>query len=460
MSAEREVVRFLADYQTIWHTHFPALFRRAQWHIVTDLCTRGRGGALVGELSGLVKQLFLLDDSTVRERLLEIGQAGLCEFDDHGGGLTARTTVVPSRALLDTYDRHLLALAERLFILGNALDPTLPRIGLSGLNPHQRQMILGSITTSRDSWMAAIDRVFDAHDLSKARRLEARRHLLSVSHWTLLLMAVEHHHGVLAAAHGEDSILADQMAAALLNLTSQNFQTTRDHIAYLIDLGLLARHKGRSLRVVLAEPATLELDRALREAAAYLPTIVRHLTATAPDPHAGVAGTPFVDAPVEDEPLEERTLRLRGPLGAALQRAAPETRHHLVIVEPAAEARRVAIAETALTIGRARPSNLLLQGPEVSRVHCRVEAQGDQLTVTDLNSTNGTFLGNQRIVGTAVLEPGAMLRIGAYRLAYERQGDTSTAPPDAAKPAETGYDNVTPFRPRRPSGPGTKQETP
>ena len=73
MQVEREVVRFLSAYQTIWHVHFPLLFRRAQWHIVTHLCTIGRDGAAVGELYGLVKQVFLLDDSTVKERILEIG---------------------------------------------------------------------------------------------------------------------------------------------------------------------------------------------------------------------------------------------------------------------------------------------------------------------------------------------------------------------------------------------------
>ncbi len=33
MQVEREVVRFLSAYQTIWHAHFPRLFRRVQWHI-------------------------------------------------------------------------------------------------------------------------------------------------------------------------------------------------------------------------------------------------------------------------------------------------------------------------------------------------------------------------------------------------------------------------------------------
>src|SRR6516162_9339225 len=96
MQAEREIVRFLSAYQTIWHAHFPSLFRRAQWHIVTHLCTTGREGSAVGELYGLVKQVFLLDDSTVKERILEIAELKLCAVDPPGGALSARSVVAPT----------------------------------------------------------------------------------------------------------------------------------------------------------------------------------------------------------------------------------------------------------------------------------------------------------------------------------------------------------------------------
>ena len=71
MQAECEVVRFLSAYQTIWHAHFPSLFRRAQWHIVTHLCTTGREGAAVGELYGLVKQDYIptnVDESETKRK--------------------------------------------------------------------------------------------------------------------------------------------------------------------------------------------------------------------------------------------------------------------------------------------------------------------------------------------------------------------------------------------------------
>src|ERR1700749_48636 len=125
MQAEREIVRFLSAYQTIWHAHFPSLFRRAQWHIVTHLCTNGREGSAVGELYGLVKQVFLLDDSTVKERILEIREQQLCVVDPPKAALSARSVIVPTPALLDLFDRHLLALAKELCVTATALDPAL-----------------------------------------------------------------------------------------------------------------------------------------------------------------------------------------------------------------------------------------------------------------------------------------------------------------------------------------------
>src|SRR4051794_41857829 len=98
MHAEREVVQFLSAYQAIWHAHFPSLFRRAQWHIVTHLCTNGRDGAAVGELYGLVKQGFLLDDSTVKERILEIRDLQLCVGDPPNGGVFGPFLVVAAPA--------------------------------------------------------------------------------------------------------------------------------------------------------------------------------------------------------------------------------------------------------------------------------------------------------------------------------------------------------------------------
>jgi FHA domain len=436
MRPQREVVRFLTAYQTIWHAHFPSLFRRAQWHIVMHLCTQGREGAAVGELYGLVKQVFLLDDSTVKERILEIRDLDLCAIDPPGSALSARTVIVPTPKLLALFDRHLLALARQLAITAQSLDPSLHPAVPGRLDAQQRGLILQSLAACREPWRAALERIFDARNLSRARRVEAIRHLSSTSHWTLLHMAVEQHYGVGSLPGAETGILADQMAAALLNLTGQNFQTTRDHISYLMSLGLFDRQPGKSLRVALGDQAAAEFDQALVAAAAVLPDVARNLAATLPaDAHDSIG---------------DATLNLRP--GEALHALAdPQPRHHLVIVQPQSAVRRIALTGS-LTIGRSAPCGLLLEGGEVSRAHCRVDVTDDDVTVTDLNSTNGTYVDDQRVTDTTKLLHGALLRVGGYVMACEHQAALEADEVESAQRRVSGGRgaSVTVLRPRRP----------
>lgn len=433
MQAEREVVRFLSVYQTIWHAHFPSLFRRAQWHIVTHLCTHGREGSAVGELYGLVKQVFLLDDSTVKERILEIKEQQLCVVDPPNAALSARSVIVPTPTLLSLFDRHLLALAKELCATAAALDPTMRVAPPRQLDTETRNIILQSLARCRDPWRHALDRIFDASNLSRARRVEAIRHLSSLSHWTLLHMAVELRYGVAAFAGGEQGVLADQMAATLLNLTGQNFQTTRDHIAYLISLGLLERQPGKSLRVALSESAASEFHQALTAAAAALPESARQLAAAAPEP--------------DEDTLAEATLNLRSAQAMQLI-AATEPQHHLVILQPESAVRRVPLPTGALVVGRAPPSALLLEGPEVSRTHCRIDVAGDGVSVTDLNSTNGTFVDNNRLSGTAPLPHGTLLRIGNHVMTCEYQSVLRVEEADSTQ-RKAAFGDVAVLRPRR-----------
>jgi hypothetical protein len=435
MQAEREVVRFLSAYQAIWHAHFPSLFRRAQWHIVTHLCTSGREGAAVGELYGLVKQVFLLDDSTVKERILEIRDLDLCAVDPPTGALSARTVIVPTGALLDLFDRHLLAVAKELCGTAVALDPTARVAAPRKLDVEQRTIILQSLSRCRDPWRLALDRIFDAIDLSRARRVEAIRHLSSLSHWSLLHMAVELHYGVSSFASGEQGILADQMAASLLNLTGQNFQTTRDHIAYLMTLGLLERQPGKSLRVALSASAAEQFHQAFGAAALALPEVARSLAATMPE--------------LADEgSADEATLNLRPRQGPKRQKEA-EPQHHLVILQPESAVRRVALPVGSLTIGRAPPSTLLLEAAEVSRTHCRVDVEGDEVSVTDLNSTNGTFVANKRLSETVKLPHGTLLRIGSYVMTCEYQSVLQSEEADSTQRKASNFGGVTELRSRR-----------
>lgn len=117
-----------------------------------------------------------------------------------------------------------------------------------------------------------MERTFEAGGSSMARRLEAKRHLRSPSHQMLVLIALQRWYGRTSDDQGE-GVLADDMAAELLRLLRQNFQTTRDHVAYLMQTGLLERRAGHALRVALPEPVAAELDCALTKAAQELSRI-------------------------------------------------------------------------------------------------------------------------------------------------------------------------------------------
>ena len=92
-------------------------------------------------------------------------------------------------------------------------------------------------------------------------------------------------------------------------------------------------------------------------------------------------------------------------------------------------------------------STLLLEAAEVSRAHCRIDVAGDEVSVTDLNSTNGTFVDNKRLSGTVALPHGTLLRIGGYVMTCEYQ---TVLQAEAADSTQKGsFAGVTVLRPRR-----------
>ncbi len=65
-----------------------------------------------------------------------------------------------------------------------------------------------------------------------------------------------------------------------------------------------------------------------------------------------------------------------------------------------------------LVVGRGLDSDLVITDALASRRHAELRLDGTQLTVTDLGSSNGTFLDGARISAPMVLGPGSALRIG------------------------------------------------
>jgi hypothetical protein len=77
------------------------------------------------------------------------------------------------------------------------------------------------------------------------------------------------------------------------------------------------------------------------------------------------------------------------------------------------------VTAAGLSIGRSAPSDIIVGGIGVSRAHCLVELAADQLRVSDLNSTNGTYVDDMRVDRSALLEVGSVLRIGNVLFKHE-----------------------------------------
>jgi pSer/pThr/pTyr-binding forkhead associated (FHA) protein len=63
------------------------------------------------------------------------------------------------------------------------------------------------------------------------------------------------------------------------------------------------------------------------------------------------------------------------------------------------------------TLGRTAGADFLVDAALVSRLHCRLTTDGDELVVEDLESTNGTLVNGTRI-DRAVLQAGDTLTVG------------------------------------------------
>jgi diguanylate cyclase (GGDEF)-like protein len=74
--------------------------------------------------------------------------------------------------------------------------------------------------------------------------------------------------------------------------------------------------------------------------------------------------------------------------------------------------KRYTVTDRPLLIGRGEDCDVRIHDHAVSRRHARVEPAKGGVTVTDLGSTNGTFVNDCMIEGTAPLRDGDCLRIG------------------------------------------------
>ncbi len=79
------------------------------------------------------------------------------------------------------------------------------------------------------------------------------------------------------------------------------------------------------------------------------------------------------------------------------------------------------LKQDSISLGRDIKNDIVINDPEVSRHHLQITRTPDGYTIEDMGSTNGTFMGGQRINSPRLLNHGDLIGLGeTVTLQYER----------------------------------------
>jgi len=140
-------------------------------------------------------------------------------------------------------------------------------------------------------------------------------------------------------------------------------------------------------------------------------------------PPQAVPGTPY-------EPYEEEEYTVAATDVYDASTVAPPS---LAIKKADGSTSRFLLAKPVTFIGRSRRLNndlVIEDDGMVSKHHAQISLGADGFTITDLNSTNGVWVNDQK-VSKAILRSGDVIRLGATEIAFEETGVRAPVPASA-----------------------------
>jgi pSer/pThr/pTyr-binding forkhead associated (FHA) protein len=88
----------------------------------------------------------------------------------------------------------------------------------------------------------------------------------------------------------------------------------------------------------------------------------------------------------------------------------------ILIVGGPLDSATIPLVKADLIIGRSQSSAIVLEDDFVSFRHARIFPQGDKWFVEDLDSTNGTYVNGEKLIGIDEIFVGTQIKIGASQL--------------------------------------------
>ncbi len=104
--------------------------------------------------------------------------------------------------------------------------------------------------------------------------------------------------------------------------------------------------------------------------------------------------------------------RAKAPTGSKETIANLDNAKQLVITSGAKEGLEIALSDEPITIGRSAESGLVIRDDYTSTHHARLMLWGNDWAIQDLDSTNGTFLNDQRVTMPTPVPLNTPIRIG------------------------------------------------
>jgi len=104
------------------------------------------------------------------------------------------------------------------------------------------------------------------------------------------------------------------------------------------------------------------------------------------------------------------------------------------------------LGPAGVTIGRSSDNQIVLNDPQVSSRHAEVRPEGEAYVISDLGSTNGTFINQRRLTPNVpyVLKPTDFIRIGSTEFTYWANDNQQVDATIAANPGQWNASSYAP----------------
>ena len=112
----------------------------------------------------------------------------------------------------------------------------------------------------------------------------------------------------------------------------------------------------------------------------------------------------------------------------------------VIISEKGGAERRETFDRTEINVGRVQGNDLMLPKGNVSKRHARLLYRDGRFIVTDLKSTNGTYVNGRKIAQATIVREGDKIYIGDFVLKIEAA--PSVVAPDSTSPPRHGEDEL------------------